>query len=243
MVEYVFLKKYKTHFLHVRTGTLFAHEQVRGGNWNAIRGRGPQDAFSLNIPRIYISTFNIHLLARQTAQGFSSPAAEPEFGSSIPPQGLLGQVRVCVALGKLQSLGGGGAAPTAGIKGKTRWPGTELEMVPICRWENKNCKVTGDFLVEQRSQPGVSTSYLLVILLTLCHTVERTSRKQTSTCNALWERSISFLLYWAILAIVVVWFFWSSLMSSDIIYKHTESSLTVQGKWTCSGHPSYSCAF
>lgn len=42
---------------------------------------------------------------------------------------------------------------------------------------------------------------------------------ETQTCSTLWERSISFLLYWAILATVVAWFFWSSLMSLEIICK------------------------
>lgn len=40
-----------------------------------------------------------------------------------------------------------------------------------------------------------------------------------STWRTLWDRSISFLLYWAILATVVAWFFCSSLMSLEIICK------------------------
>lgn len=42
------------------------------------------------------------------------------------------------------------------------------------------------------------------------------------TCRTLWDRSISFLLYWAILATVVAWFFCSSLMSPEMICEEKE---------------------
>ncbi|TNN59161.1 hypothetical protein EYF80_030611 [Liparis tanakae] len=42
----------------------------------------------------------------------------------------------------------------------------------------------------------------------------RYHRTKAATCSTRWERSISFLLYWAILATVVAWFFWSLRKSS-----------------------------
>lgn len=48
------------------------------------------------------------------------------------------------------------------------------------------------------------------------------------TCKVLCESAISFLLYCAIFAIVVVWFFCSSLISSDIICTGDGSQLQVR---------------
>lgn len=43
------------------------------------------------------------------------------------------------------------------------------------------------------------------------------------TWRTLWESSSNFLLYCASLATVVAWFFWSSLMSSEIIWKRKKT--------------------
>lgn len=52
---------------------------------------------------------------------------------------------------------------------------------------------------------------------TLKAKIKKKAKKTQNTCSTLWERSISFLLYWEILATVVAWFFWSSLMSLEMI--------------------------
>ncbi|KAG7257450.1 hypothetical protein CRUP_007754, partial [Coryphaenoides rupestris] len=47
--------------------------------------------------------------------------------------------------------------------------------------------------------------------------------------ETLWDRSISFLLYWAILATVVAWFFCSSLMSPEMICEAKEKLILCKG--------------
>lgn len=47
--------------------------------------------------------------------------------------------------------------------------------------------------------------------------MEKKKKSETATCSTRWDRSINFLLYWAIFATVVAWFFCSSLMSLEII--------------------------
>lgn len=54
---------------------------------------------------------------------------------------------------------------------------------------------------------------------------KKKKKSETATCSTRWDRSINFLLYWAIFATVVAWFFCSSLMSLEIICKSTHAWL------------------